>query len=250
MWYKLKRILIYPDGVTEKQVYPKTIPQDWLLWYRPLQSDLKDASWNQKDWSWYSWTWNFSTTWGYIWARVTKDSNPWDTTQHIITTLNYTGYEKSMFWWICFNSKGSTWSGLMTDSAATTDGKDYFSIIWLRPADSNNIYVTCNWDISWTNKLWSQQKVWNSPTIWTWYFWCATFASDGTTKFYVNWTLSSTVTSSIWSSPSTPAVFRIWCSEYRSTNKFWGTDWWIRHCWVYNRVINDSEVLSIYNLTQ
>ena len=32
MWYKLKRILIYPDGVTEKQVYPDKMP-----WYQEVE---------------------------------------------------------------------------------------------------------------------------------------------------------------------------------------------------------------------
>ena len=43
MWYKLKRILIYPDGVTEKQVYPYKYPYkptSNTLLYMPLDWDL------------------------------------------------------------------------------------------------------------------------------------------------------------------------------------------------------------------
>ena len=40
MWYKLKRILIYPDGVTEKQVYPAKMP-----WYQEVE--YIQSSWTQ-----------------------------------------------------------------------------------------------------------------------------------------------------------------------------------------------------------
>lgn len=61
MWYKLKRILIYPDGVTEKQVYPAW----WKPWsntlaYFPLVSDALDHSWN---WRTLTNTWTKATIW-------------------------------------------------------------------------------------------------------------------------------------------------------------------------------------------
>ena len=84
MWYKVNKI-----RVGTKIVRPETIPLNWLLWYRPLQSDLKDASWNGKDWSWYSWTGNFVTVGWKTGAMVTRNSSNDQTTQHIVTTLNY-----------------------------------------------------------------------------------------------------------------------------------------------------------------
>ena len=41
MWYKLKRILIYPDGVTEKQVYPKGFSYD----FRNKTQAQTEAAW-------------------------------------------------------------------------------------------------------------------------------------------------------------------------------------------------------------
>lgn len=71
MWYKLKRILIYPDGVTEKQVYPAWWkPNVNTVAYYPLKENVNDYSGN-----WYNWSWNpNSFAWwvaNYSWASTT-----------------------------------------------------------------------------------------------------------------------------------------------------------------------------------
>lgn len=68
MWYKLKRITMRPNGV-EKQIRQS----GWQPWantvgYRPLETDLKDYSWNNYDFTTYSWTttfvdWMVQTNW-------------------------------------------------------------------------------------------------------------------------------------------------------------------------------------------
>lgn len=60
MWYKLKRILIYPDGVTEKQVYPKKLYEYSYNFVWKTISQIVSDWWATAQWtptitsSWYT----------------------------------------------------------------------------------------------------------------------------------------------------------------------------------------------------
>jgi hypothetical protein len=222
-----------------QKVRPKTIPQNWLLWYRPLQSDLKDASWNWKDGSWYSGTGTFSTVSGKTGARVTWQNSEWTylSTQHIITSITHETSPVTLCWWICYNTVvvfDNTWHGLMSSS----NGGWKWQTIWTRPAQSNKPYAAVQWATIELNS--------SAPSTNTWYFWTVT--SDWTTvKAYENWVLknsASVASFTAW------WAWKLWCAMVNSWNSVnaW-TDGWVRHCAVYNRELTADEILRYYNLT-
>lgn len=232
----------YPNAWTwEFATWPRVyyedsvnIPKDWLLWYWPLSSDLKDYSWNKNDWRWYSWTGSFAKNAGKDWARVTTN-NP-VSTQHIITTLDYEQIPITIGWWVCYNAMDSNaWHGLMSSS----NGSGKWNTIWSRPADNNypNASVASSTPVRIDSVVPSTNK---------WYFWMAT--NDGTTlKTYQNWVLTNSwpVTSFIawW-------VRKLWCAMvdgWQTVNSW--TNWWVRHCFVYNRVLDWDEAMEVYKKT-
>jgi hypothetical protein len=236
MWYKVNKI-----RVGTKQVRPETIPTSWLLWYRPLQSDLKDASWNWKDWSWYSGTGSFGTQWNYKWAYVTRaSSSPWKSTQHIVTPVVRSSLPISICVWICYTQMSDSywlWRGSFTSQ---NPNAQYFITQWLRSADNKNPYAVVN-NVGY--KLSS-----SAPTANTWYFIVITY-DWSSLKYYLNGSLTNTLSSSannIWD-----WAFRFWCAWYDGNeHAYWWTTWYIRHCAIYNRVLTDAEVLQFYNNTK
>lgn len=127
MWYKLKRILIYPDGVTEKQVYPWTITETYTLtwvpdwdvnkyisiaksWHRVNKVIFKYSnttsvtnsnnwvriSWNSNTvnryWIWYtytSWVWQVLVNWNINSQSLTNfyTASKWSWTSNVIFTI-------------------------------------------------------------------------------------------------------------------------------------------------------------------
>ena len=69
MWYKLKRILIYPDGVTEKQVYP-ALPYQYSYDFR----NKTTAQFTADGWTAYEWTPSFNADgiYGSSWTLRNK----------------------------------------------------------------------------------------------------------------------------------------------------------------------------------
>ena len=210
------------------------ISKDWLLWYWPLSSDLKDYSWNKNDWKWYSWTGAFSKAASKDWARVTTN-NPLST-QHIITALNYCQAPITVGWWVCYNAMNSNaWHGMISNSSASGNG----CTIWTRPADNNYpSAVIASWTVVRIDSV--------VPSTNKWYFWMAT--NDGTTlKTYQNWVLTNS-----WpvSSFTNWWVWKLWCAMvdgWQTVNSW--TDWWVRHCFVYNRVLDWDEAMEVYKKT-
>ena len=217
---------------TEQTIY------DWMLWWRPLQSDLKDYSWNENDWSWYSGTGTFSTVAGKTGARCTKNSS-YLTTQSVITTLNYQSLPITVCGWICFNTRPNSPSNnprnwLMSSS----NGSWKWYTLWTRPSDS--FYPVAAFGTS----LRIASSV---PSINTWYFWSATFEWT-TMKTYFNWNLANTSTSATLGTAWW--VWKLWCAmidSWQTVNN--GLDGWIRHCAVWNRVLSGDEIQAFYNQT-
>ena len=213
------------------------LPTSWLLWYRPLQSDLKDASGNGKDGSWLSWTWTISTAAGKTWARVTMNSS-YRSTQHVVTTLTYNNTPISLCWWICYNSfstSSSIWTWLMSNVDSWWQS---WITIWTRPFD-NYYPQACIPGLA--------RITASVPSTNTWYFRWAS-REWNTIKTYLNWSLTNTVTDtnslSWW-------VWKLWCwmiDSWQSLNNW--TDWWVRHCAVYNRILSADEFMDFYNQTK
>ena len=209
------------------------VPTNWLLWYRPLQSDLKDASWNWKDWSWYSGTGTFWTVGWKTGALCTKNTNT-DSTQHIVTTLNYSWPTLTICWWVYINSLNtSQWNWILTNSSSSSS---YISLS-PRPAQSNKWTVWGNGNLLTVN---------SAPSTWTRYFvvWVLTSSWK---KIYVNGSLvgsdSTGFTTGQWS------IWRLWCWQISASNLYWWLDWYVRHCAVYNRVLTTTEISAFYTNT-
>ena len=214
------------------------VPTNWLLWYRPLQSDLNDESWNWKNGSWYSWTWNFGTVWGKTWAIVTRSGEV--TTQHIVTTLNYAWPALTMCWWIYYNtlltSGRRPW--LLTNCPSNNNSWPIFAIA-PRPAQSNH------WSIGIPNNTYSSTS---SATTWTWHFICWVVSSSWV-KIYLN--ASEIYSTSTWNTGTWWSIWRLWCWQlgWLQTTDWWWVDWYIRHCAVYNRVLTTTEISAFYTNT-
>ena len=245
MWYKVKKIYVWTTKV--RPAIP--IPTSWLLWYRPLQTNLNDASGNGNNGSWYSGTGSFWTVGWKNGAVVTRllDSTWNASTQHIVTSLQYNWPTITMIWWIYLNSITLTWwwrPWLMNNSQTWNS---YFTI-WNRQWDNWYIYTQLPTSSTSHNQLLLESHAVASA----WELWCLT-VSWSQIKFYRNWTLINTTSSSTTSSAN-GSYWRLWCGQKADTqvptSPWWWTDWYIRHCAVYNRALTDNEVLQFYNLTQ
>ena len=211
-----------------------TIPKSWLLWYRPLQENLNDESWNWKNGSWYSWTGSFWTVWSKKWAIVTLDANE-RTSQHIVTTLNNSWPTLTICWWIYLNSYAtSSFAWIMTNSSSTTS----YVVLWTRPWQSNK------WTVWGYNNL---LTVNSTPSLSTWYFvvWVLTSSWK---EIYVNWTLAGSDTT--WFTTGQWTIWRLGCGQIGDWATRWWTNGYIRHCAVYNRVLSADEMQKYYDITK
>ena len=113
MWYKLKRILIYPDGVTEKQVYPweitETYTYSWWSWitqqkfYSIAKSWFKVTSINITG-SW--WPISSSVYNTLVDVSINKDNSR--TYQEVMFALNLGTWNTWTFSWIRVRENSST----------------------------------------------------------------------------------------------------------------------------------------------
>ena len=210
------------------------IPTSWLLAYRPLQEDLNDVSWNWKNASWLSWTGSFSTLWNYVGARFTRNSS-WVPTQYVVTSLQVDTLPITIFGWGAFsaitNIQNRTW--LFNSSSSNT-----WFLLGFRGGDGNRTYFKVGDG--------GNFKVAEAPTLNTWYFYTATI-TNSEVKFYINWTLNTT--QSISNPTISNGVFRLWVGSY-DNSRYGGTDGYVRHFGVYNRVLSADEVMKIYNFTK
>ena len=238
MWYKVKKI-----RVGTKIVRPETIPLNWLLWYRPLQSDLKDASWNWKDWSWYSGTGSFETVWWKTWARMTVSNTTYSlSSQHIITSLTYCQRPISICYWIYPYTANDNYPMIWNWDTSTS------SIILTVASNPRRIVSYLNWNSFGrykANDYTLTLNAWN----------CIWFSSDANwTQWYISW---QPVASSLydWTYPTTLVSswlnVKIGSWQYSGYwSKYHWVNWIMREVAIYNRVLTDAEVLQFYNNTK
>ena len=215
MWYKLKRILIYPDGVTEKQVYPK---YEWepdvsrTLLYLPLESNTNDYSGNNRTCTPTSVTF---TTVGWV-----QSAHVWTTWWITVTPTNF----------ITQSTQYKTTSVLVYVTSLQTSARRVVREWAIQNVEHHwlNIKENTNWNInifSWTTSWMDLSSViapntWIliTETLWNWVH-----------KVYVNWTLINTVTYTStlpawWSRPNsyqqsqTVLNWRGWVSSSQALN--------------------------------
>lgn len=209
MWYKLKRILIYPDGVTEKQVYPSTKWKPWVntLAYYPLETDTNDYSGNNRNWT------NSNVTFSN-WVAYFNGSNAMVTIGH--DTRNQTKTNMTI----------QAWFKLDNDISSS----NLYSIVtkWQNAASNylNFSYLTTYspWTFMWGFSTWGNYSnyPWSvSQTLTTgvWHLVTLTNENWNSQKLYIDKILigSSTVTTN---SPTINIPLIIWNSYYRTVNTY------------------------------
>ena len=170
MWYKLKRILIYPDGVTEKQVYPAW----WKPWantiaYYPLNWDANDYSWNSRNLTATDITYNTLSSW----LKVAYLN--WSSSYAIINNQSISMSECTLNIWIkrWQISNSETWWSIWYWGDAAYRISPNSSTEW-------NLWhlLYANWWVfQWTNNTWIRN--------WEWANYVSVTTSSGN-KFYVN----------------------------------------------------------------
>lgn len=158
MWYKLKKIYIYPDGVTEKQVYPAWWrPNANTLLYLPLATNSNDQSWNGNNGTDtnITYSWNkavFNSSWTSC-ILIDKTTLPTTFTLHLIaqiTTLSWYQlafrYSDNVWQDICrcyLNWYGSIqvwmWVNTTTTGIASDTNEHLYS--WVVQSNSMKFYI-------------------------------------------------------------------------------------------------------------
>lgn len=177
MWYKLKRILIYPDGVTEKQVYPKTRnPWANTLLYCPLKEDYADHSPTPKTIT-LNWTVTQDTIWyNFNWWYLVSSAFTWPTTHTTMSIWAKPNGIRSNY-----QALFSKYYGSFTYPYATTS-------IWITDNTSNADFSIANSSATLRNTL-ASLTMWSRQLI-TWTY-------DGSNvKIYINWQLISSTAES------------------------------------------------------
>jgi len=216
MWYKLKRILIYPDGVTEKQVYPAW----WKPWantiaYYPLKEDVLDYSWN-----WNNWSWNPNSFTGWV------ANYSWNSTTLPYSIIYRDAYTVSV--WVV--SEVTSW--FKSVMGQHSNSYYWFNILFIK---NNNVnYITGNSGYEFTRYYDSNLNWWKLLTC----------TSDwSTTKLYINWELKATWT--YWWKRSD--TLYMWYDHWYNG---WAFTWKISELIVEDKVRTAQKIQDYYNQTK
>lgn len=224
MWYKLKRIMMRPNGV-EKQVRPS----GWKPWantiaYYPLETDFNDASWNSRnlantnatitslnwvDCAYYNWN-SYSI---YEWTALSASDRTFSVWCYVPINNNGTLVHISNYQYV--DNTGSLWTNLYQSKVYVSD--------WM----SNYIeYTITQWQ--WVNVVVAQ--------------------NNSNVSLYIKWQLAQTISN--------------YPSEQRSSNGWglWAKFWKNNHSerltgYLSNVILEDKartaqEITNYYNLTK
>ena len=225
-------VYVWTNSLKNAYIGEYIVPTSWLLWYRPLQSDLKDLSWNGNNGTRY-WTWAFDTVLGKTWARVTTTGTNRITASHIETPLIYWSIPITFcFWADIYTQWGRSW--IISNANYSDDLTDFC----LRTYRTDYILVASLWN-------WNNNQI-STYSLNTWVFYAITIDSSWAWKLYKNWTLSNSWT---WANTATNSWY--WWIWARNSWGWWGRwiDGLMRHCAIYNRALTDAEILEFYNQT-
>ena len=223
MWYKLKRIMMRPNGV-EKQVRPT----GWTPWantiaYYPLTSTTQ---WTDKSWNWFNltnWWWvSFGTyQWVDCWYFSGKNClkrSSWNIINNWQTTFTWLA-------WIYFNG-------------SFVDAPRFFS----NYNQANWYFILYNWSSKIVVYSWSTSNWVSVSTGWWHLYWISWNYGSGTFTWYKD------TTSNSWS----------WSwRNYWSWLVVWGTNsatdsfgWYMSEVIYENKTRTAQEVQAYYNLTK
>lgn len=173
MWYKLKRILIYPDGVTEKQVYPAyswTPDASRTLLYLPLESDTNDYSGNNRTCTPTSVSF---TTVGWV-----KSAHVWTSWWIIVTPtgfINHSTPYRTVSALVYVTSQTSSARRNVYERAIQNKMHSGMNLV------ENTSNINCYW---WSSAVAENSIITNSRMhiVWTWWDWYAKTYVNGVLK--------------------------------------------------------------------
>ena len=226
MWYKLKRIMMRPNGV-EKQVRPKTRnPWANTLLYFPLENNAIDTVNNVSLTS--SWTTNYTTVWWVKSAEFTKSNWLYNNNVNVIPQWDVA---KTFSLWLYTKWSNQGWSGIAQIWSAWA-----WNVFWL-------------WNYTWTANLimtryWSVSNTY-TPTLNTWTHIVATY-NNSIWKMYANWSLVVTWNTT---APTSWYSLYIWQNAwetYVAGTYYWNISSVILELWEWTA----QDVLDYYNQTK
>ncbi len=169
MWYKLKRIMIWPNGV-EKQVrpaWPSNLVYDFTTsdeWWTPSSWTFRDSNWFYRTWSWSDWwieapsevfqatpkkiiiSYNKTNATTGTWIWTTWTYNPW-----YLLPYNYASSSLKQMW------VQNGWTTLISLWSNPTGNID-----WEMDIDSTTTPRTITHSITWINSFTNNSGVLDS----------------------------------------------------------------------------------------
>lgn len=240
----VKKIVIFPDGVTEKQIRP--------AWWQPWANTIAyyPFNWDANDHKW-SWTlYNLSTTWVTYtnqlsnWNYVATFAWTWQTNsaKAICSTFNIWNIPQTFSIWCktSGNNAGSYWLNKW---------------ILIRSMTTSNSWV---WNFLWTAYLswwyWAEVNInWQIRTAASW----NAYADNA--RHNIVWVYSWTTVSIYVDGNSTPIVTKTgtssgWNTTYLyiwwNSDTYYGFNWDMSEFIIENKVRTTQEISDYYNLTK
>ena len=220
----------------EYQLRPSMSIRNWLIGYRPLETDNKDISGNGNDVTITGCS--FGTVGNKAWIQLSTSftNSP---TNYITTPDLWTSTTFSFAGWLYKTT---------TDTSGNNDWTSFFENATADTA--NALRLRGKYNILRAAAYWNGQSDADGNTITpnTWTHYCIT--SDGVTakvyidgQYYNSFTAWTTTTDATW-------IFYIGygCAYYSNQRRCW--PWWVRQFMFYDKVLTAEEVLRIYTNTQ
>ena len=176
MWYKLKRIMMRPNGV-EKQIRPDNRWQPWAntIAYYPFETDTLDAYWTT--------TISISWTQESIWYSFTSSSNPsissssagrfisiwikfvsrngsyceWPKVWYGGITYNFYHTSADFSQRFQYNASGIGW---VASSMRTINAGEWKHLAYWYDSQGHKVVAYINW-----NKVWEYNSEWPAQTL-------------------------------------------------------------------------------------
>ena len=239
MWYKLKRIMMRPNGV-EKQVRPDNRWQPWVntILYIPMENDLLDYSWN-----------NISITVNWVSLGTTGGVSAW----------YWANWEGTARYLQLGNGVASHISDTpFTVSCWTNRSWEYASGVHWTTVGMFGMYQS--WPFRWTCVALNPDNWWQSERLWAW--WISSYVYSLANE----WTLMTLVMSSskselykngnlIWSVSwnwnKTFSNFCVWCDWYDSDwTKYRHWRWYLSNFILEDKERTAQEISDYYDQTK
>lgn len=226
----VKKIVIFPDGVTEKQIRPVW----WTPWanttlYLPLNWDITDP-YNQVTYNWV-WTSSFST-----WSTGIQAANfTWSNAINLWASTDFeqwTGEMTVLFWF----TSNLSWQ---QRCEFHNNGKYFMGF----RINSSKLGFYCN-NSSSANQ-WEDGTT--TLTSWTKYLATLTMKENWQAILYLNWNVEKTI--NIWT--FTTSTFQFW--QHIGSWRQWDSEFWrwmIKDFIIENKIRTVDEITNYHNQTK